>query len=91
MKVPFTGGCACGAIRYECNAEPIMMGKCHCRDCQHISGGPFVPFVIVLHARVQRENDKANPNVREYTPTQFEDFADELARADEGTQGENQQ
>jgi hypothetical protein len=23
------------------------MGKCHCRDCQHISGGAFVPFVIV--------------------------------------------
>jgi hypothetical protein len=47
MKLPFTGGCACGAIGYECNAEPIMMGKCHCRDCQHLSGGPFVPFVIV--------------------------------------------
>jgi hypothetical protein len=47
MKLPFTGGCACGAIRYECNAESIMMGKCHCRDCQHLSGGPFVPFVIV--------------------------------------------
>ena len=24
-----------------------MMGKCHCRDCQHVSGGPFVPFLIV--------------------------------------------
>lgn len=48
MRLPFTGGCACGAIRYECSAEPIMMGKCHCRDCQHISGGAFVPFVIVL-------------------------------------------
>jgi hypothetical protein len=47
MKLPFTGGCACGAIRYEFSAEPIMMGKCHCRDCQHISGGAFVPFVIV--------------------------------------------
>src|SRR5262249_36822776 len=47
MKVPFTGGCACGAIRYECNVEPIIIGKCHCRDCQHLSGGPFVPFLIV--------------------------------------------
>jgi len=47
MKLPFTGGCACRAIRYECNAEPIVMGKCHCRDCQQISGGAFVPFVIV--------------------------------------------
>jgi hypothetical protein len=47
ITTPFSGGCACGAIRYECSAEPIMMGKCHCRDCQHISGGAFVPFVIV--------------------------------------------
>ena len=33
MAVPFTGGCACGAIRYECTAEPLYMGNCHCRDC----------------------------------------------------------
>src|SRR4029453_7601703 len=47
LTIPFTGGCSRGAIRYECSAQPIMMGKCHCRDCQHLSGGPFVPFVIV--------------------------------------------
>ena len=47
MTLPFSGGCVCGAIRYQCAAEPIMMGKCHCRDCQRISGGAFVPFLIV--------------------------------------------
>jgi hypothetical protein len=46
-KVPFTGGCACGAIRYECNAEPVMMLKCHCRDCQQLTGGGFAPAVFV--------------------------------------------
>jgi hypothetical protein len=25
MKLPITGGCVCGEIRYECGAEPIMM------------------------------------------------------------------
>ena len=26
--------CACGAIRYEIAAEPVMAGHCQCRDCQ---------------------------------------------------------
>jgi hypothetical protein len=47
MKIPFTGGCACGAIRYESTAEPVLMLHCHCRDCQRSSGGPFSSFVIV--------------------------------------------
>jgi Glutathione-dependent formaldehyde-activating enzyme len=47
MKIPFTGGCACGAIRYESTAEPMMMLHFHCRDCQRSSGGPFSSFVVV--------------------------------------------
>lgn len=34
----YAGGCACGAIRYEIAAEPVMAGICQCRDCQHASG-----------------------------------------------------
>src|SRR5215510_9026776 len=41
MKIPFAGGCACGAIRYECTGEPILMFKCHCRDCQKLTSGGF--------------------------------------------------
>src|SRR5258708_33957287 len=47
IPTPFSGGCACGAIRYESTAEPLMMLHCHCRDCQQSSGGPFSSFVIV--------------------------------------------
>ena len=47
MTTPFTGGCACGAIRYESAAKPAIMLHCHCRDCQRSSGGPFSSFVIV--------------------------------------------
>jgi hypothetical protein len=38
MNKPYTGGCACGAIRYEISAEPLAMTDCQCRDCQHMSG-----------------------------------------------------
>jgi hypothetical protein len=47
MSKPYTGGCACGAVRYEITAEPIMMLKCHCRDCQRIIGsGTRPPFLF---------------------------------------------
>ena len=47
MAIPFSGGCACGAIRYTCAAEPIVAWKCHCRDCQRASGGAFTPVFYV--------------------------------------------
>ena len=47
MSAKFTGGCVCGAIRYEVSAEPIVMFNCHCRDCQKTTGGPYTPVFYV--------------------------------------------
>jgi len=47
MKLPITGGCVCGAIRYEIKAEPTLMLKCHCRDCQHVTGSGYAPAFLV--------------------------------------------
>jgi hypothetical protein len=47
MKAPFSGGCACGNIRYECLAEPIVVGNCHCRDCQQATGTAFAAAMLV--------------------------------------------
>ncbi len=47
MASKFTGGCICGAVRYECSAEPVMTGNCHCRDCQKASGSAFVSALAV--------------------------------------------
>src|SRR5258707_4183604 len=47
MSKPYTGGCACGAIRYEIPAEPIAMNDCQCRDCRSTSGtghGSYLTF-----------------------------------------------
>lgn len=52
MKVPFSGGCMCGAIRYECTAEPIFMGNCHCRDCQQATGTGYAPALLVPRSAV---------------------------------------
>jgi len=47
MPAALTGGCLCGAIRYESSAEPIRSFNCHCRDCQKATGGAFVPADMV--------------------------------------------
>jgi len=38
MNATFSGGCLCGAVRYKCNAEPMIAGHCHCDDCRKTSG-----------------------------------------------------
>jgi len=47
MARSITGGCSCGAVRYECSIEPVFTANCHCRDCQRASGGGFVSVLAV--------------------------------------------
>ena len=53
MPAPFSGGCLCGAIRYECSMEPLATIKCHCRACQRNSGSGFAIVVAVSLAAVK--------------------------------------
>jgi hypothetical protein len=52
MSQAFSGGCACGAIRFVCSAEPLATFNCHCRDCQKASGAAFITAVAVPPAAV---------------------------------------
>jgi len=52
MPTTITGGCACGAIRYEFTAEPVAAMHCQCRDCQHSSGTGHLSLMIVPKAAV---------------------------------------
>ena len=41
-----TGGCHCGAIRYEAGGEPKTHALCHCRDCRRHAGAPMVGWTM---------------------------------------------
>lgn len=47
MSEVITGGCLCGACRYETVAEPINIRACHCRLCQKAIGASFNARVLV--------------------------------------------
>ena len=40
-----TGGCLCGAIRYEARTQPLRGVICHCSMCRKHSGAPALAFV----------------------------------------------
>ena len=78
MSQAYTGGCDCGAIRYEINGEPIFVNHCQCRDCQHMSGaghGSYLTFVrdgVKLEGEAARWDtvaDSGNVKTRAFCPT----------------------
>jgi hypothetical protein len=47
MSVLIGGGCACGEIRYECSAEPLLSEICYCRDCQRSGGNASAALLFM--------------------------------------------
>jgi hypothetical protein len=41
----YSGGCLCGAVRYQAEGEPSLSGYCCCADCRKASGSGYVPFM----------------------------------------------
>ena len=39
--IPLTGGCPCGAVRYDIGTFPLLLYACHCTNCQRESGSAF--------------------------------------------------
>ena len=41
-----TGGCHCGAIRYEVEGAALTHALCHCVDCRRHAGAPMVGWTM---------------------------------------------
>ena len=78
MRLPQTGGCQCGAIRYEITEEPQLVYTCHCTDCQRLTSSAFSMGVVVPERalqltgveprRLQRTADSGRVNTRLVCP-----------------------
>jgi hypothetical protein len=45
-----TGGCLCGAVRYEVRGAPFHRTVCHCSICRRSAGAPMVAWFTVKPA-----------------------------------------
>jgi len=72
------GGCQCGAVRYRVVGEPVMVGVCHCMQCQRQSGSAFgMSFIVPKEAfellsgslkTFTRTSDSSRPVVCAFCP-----------------------
>ena len=47
-----SGGCMCGAVRYEASGEPFSIAHCHCHSCRKHTGGAVVTLAGYLKEQV---------------------------------------
>lgn len=59
-----TGGCLCGNVRYECEAEPESMKYCHCDTCRRVTGSAFN-----IGVGVPKDALKVTGDAKSYTHT----------------------
>ena len=53
MKLPQTGGCQCGKIRYEITEAPTLVYTCHCTDCQRLTSSAFSLGIVVTETALR--------------------------------------
>jgi len=75
---PYTGGCACGALRYATPHAPIFQNHCQCLDCRRRSGtghGSYLTFPARAEMAITGEaahwevaGDSGNAKIHAFCP-----------------------
>ncbi len=53
IDAELTGGCQCGAVRFNVSMEPLDVSYCHCRMCQRAVGNLFATLVMIRKDHVE--------------------------------------
>lgn len=77
--VQVTGGCMCGAVRYEITGDVKRAMNCHCDDCRKNTGAAFATNVFFdcedvritagETAKFTHLSDAGNRKTKEFCPT----------------------
>ena len=51
------GGCACGAVRFKTQGDPLRTGMCHCLTCRKAHGSAFNPYAVFRVEQVSVEGE----------------------------------
>lgn len=57
---PISGSCLCGAVKYRCDAAPVMTAACHCTHCQKQSGSAFSVNIAIPKGSLQLTSGKTS-------------------------------
>jgi len=69
MEISRTGGCRCGAVRFEVNGQPKRVGLCHCTDCRKSTGSAFVTFAVWRYDQFKGTGETKTWEGRDFCPT----------------------
>ena len=54
-----SGGCLCGAIRYQTSMAPERVSHCHCEQCRRATGAVAATFARFERDRISWEGEQA--------------------------------
>ncbi len=73
-----SGRCLCGAITFECDAEPAISINCHCSDCRKLTGAAYATLLFVPRDELQvsgetktyqHSSDRGSTMTKHFCPT----------------------
>ncbi|MGB0505009.1 MAG: GFA family protein [Pikeienuella sp.] len=58
---PLTGGCMCGAIRFEITGQPSRVLHCHCQSCRSHTGASAATLAVLRADQVHFSGEPRKP------------------------------